>query len=402
MTYPTVFANLAAGNQPASLIDTMFNIAGQQGNIPCTATGTNAITLTPNTNYYVPAAYTNAQIVSFKAVATSSGSVTIQTTGLAFIKLFTAAGVQAASGDIVSGTHYEVQYWSDLDTGSGGFIILNATVTAIANPTTGSFSNLVITVTANATLTVTADAAVLQNAGGGTARVTSASVTINTASAGANGLDTGAIAASKWYAVYLIYNSASSTTAGMISLAYPAPTTLPSGYNYYARLGWVATDGSSNLLRTKQLGKNVQYIVTATASSTATGGNTPSPVVIISGTASSTFSITSPVLVAVTAAGNGSAVPLTANTIKLLVMNSWKSNNVGQSAVLVAPNVNYGGTQNGPMGSNGQVYPVSMPSLAGLRYSVSVDMVLESTTIAYACDSSALGAVACLGWTDNI
>ena len=29
----------------------MFNIAGQQGNIPCTATGTNAITLAPGGNY---------------------------------------------------------------------------------------------------------------------------------------------------------------------------------------------------------------------------------------------------------------------------------------------------------------------------------------------------------------
>ena len=35
--YPIVFANLTAGNQPASDFDTMFTIAGQQGNIPCTA-----------------------------------------------------------------------------------------------------------------------------------------------------------------------------------------------------------------------------------------------------------------------------------------------------------------------------------------------------------------------------
>ena len=48
MAFPTIFANLSAGNQPASLLDTMFNIAGAAGAIPCTAAGTNAITLTPD------------------------------------------------------------------------------------------------------------------------------------------------------------------------------------------------------------------------------------------------------------------------------------------------------------------------------------------------------------------
>jgi hypothetical protein len=398
MSYPTIFATLAAGNQPASLIDTMFNIAGQQGNIPCTAAGSNAITLSPGGNYYVPAAYTNAQIVSFKAGANSTGNVTIQVGGLALIKLFTAAGVQAASGDIVQNTHYAVQYWSDLDSGAGGFIILNATVTAIANPVVAEFSNLVITVTANNTLTVTADAAVLQNAGGGTVRVTSASVTINTGTAGANGLDTGSIAASKWYAVYLIRNTSSGTTAGMISLGYPAPTTLPSGYNYYARLGWVATDASTFLLRTKQLGKEVQYVVTATASTTSTGGNTPAPILIVSGTAG-TFSASSPVLASYQVTGNGFAAPTTAAKIAVLANTRWKTGSTDYN-VLVAPSVNYGGTNNGPSGSNGQIYPIYLATGAG-QLNACVQMVLESANIGVAI-SGAQGAVACLGWTDNL
>ena len=142
MTYPVDFGGLAAGDQPLSLIDTMFTVAGQQGNIPCTAVGTNAITLTPGTNFFVPAAYSNAQIASFMAANTSSGSVTLQIGGLALLKLFTAAGVQAASGDVVANTHYEIQYWADLDSSSGGFIILNATVTAISNPVAAGFKNL--------------------------------------------------------------------------------------------------------------------------------------------------------------------------------------------------------------------------------------------------------------------
>lgn len=396
MSYPFVFANDPAGNNPASQLDTMFNIAGQQGNIPCTATGTNAITLTSGTNYYVPSAYTNAQIFSFKAVATSNGSVTIQNGGLAFIKLFTAAGVQAGSGDVVLNSHYAVQYWSDLDSGNGACIILNATVTAIANPVVGSHTNLVVTVTSNTQATVTADAVVTQNGAGGTTRQTAVSLTLNTGTSGANGLDTGSVAASKWYAVYVIFNAASSTVAGLLSLSASSPT-LPSGYTYFARLGWVATDTNTFLLRTIQKGNQVQYVVTATASTTSTGGNTPSPIIIAHATAG-TYSSTSPVLASATVQGNGFAVPTTAGSINIVAMSNWKAG--GTANVLLAPNVNYGGTNNGPTGSNGQIYPVWIRT-AAQDASLTVTLNLESSAVGWSTDAPG-GAIACLGFTDNI
>jgi hypothetical protein len=239
---------------------------------------------------------------------------------------------------------------------------------------------------------------VLQNAAGGTVRVVSASVTINTGSAGANGLDTGAIAASKWYAVYLIYNAASSTIAGMISLAYPAPTTLPSGYTYYTRLGWVATDAGVLLLRTKQIGREVQYIVTATASTTSTGGNTPSPILIASATAG-TFSTTSPVLVAATVQGNGFAIPNTAASVTVIACNDWKGGTNG--SLLVAPNVNYGGTNNGPAGSNGNFFPVWMPGGISYVAAQTTKLNVESSSIAW-CSTNTGCAISCLGWSDNL
>lgn len=396
MTYPTVFANLAAGNEPLALFDTMFSVVGQQGNIPCTATGTNSITLTSSTNYYVPTAYTNAQIFSFKAVATSSGSVTIQNGGLPFIKLFTAAGVQAGSGDVVLNSHYAVQYWSDLDSGNGACIILNATVTAIANPVVGSHSNLVITVTSNTQTTLTADGVVTQNGSGGTTRQTAVSLTLNMGSTGANGLDTGSVAASKWYAVYVIYNSASNTTAGLYSLSASSPT-LPSGYTYFSRLGWVATDTNTFLLRTIQKDKQVQYVVTATASTTSTGGNTPHPILIASATAG-TFSATSPVLVAATIQGNGFAVPSTAASINLVAVSNWQG---GAAAnVLVAPSVNYGGTNNGPNGTNGQGYPVYL-NVTSTGWNQTTMIMIESSALGWA-SGAAGGAILCLGFIDNI
>jgi len=397
MTYPTSFQSLSSGNQPLSLFDTMFNIVGQQGNIPCTASGTNAITLTPNTNYYAPAAYTNAQIVSFKAVATSTGAVTIQIGGLSLVNLYTAAGVQANAGDLVLNSHYEAQYWGDLNTGSGGFLILNAQITAVAQPVVSSFRNLKITNggTPATQVAVTADAVVVQNGSLGTARVTSVNLTISTGSNGANALDTGSVAAQTWYFVYVIYNSTSTTVAGLISLSATSPT-LPSGYTYYARVGAVVTDASTNLLHTLQLGNRAQYVCTATASTTSTGGNTPYPPVFANATAG-TYSSTSPVLVAVTAVGTSCFAPTTASEIRIIIGQGTKSGT--STSVLLAPNTGYGGTNNGPNGSNGVTYPGWLQSV--VISNMSVNITLESTTVAWASSASG-GSLACLGWTDNL
>lgn len=386
MSYPTVFGNLAAGNQPASLFDTMFNIAGQQGNIPCTASGTNAITVTPSTNYYLPTAYTIAQIVSFKATATSTGNVTLAITGLAFVKLFTAAGVQAASGDIVINTHYTAQYWADLDSGNGGFIILNASVTAISSPPAASFKKLEITNggTPNTQVALTADAVVVQNGSGGTARVTSVSVTISTATTGANALDIGPVANDTWYAVYVIYNPTTVTTAGLLSTNATSPA-LPSGYTYFARLGWVRTDGSADLYRTLQYGRKAQYKITA-ATNTAVVRNMANGI-------QGTYSTSSPVLQAITIS---TFVPPTATEIAYLVSGTYQ-NGTG-SSWLVAPSTDWGGTNNGPAGSAGQIYQAwSGPA----DIAQSGNMVLEGTTIAVASTAAGFG-ISVMGWTDNI
>jgi peptidoglycan/xylan/chitin deacetylase (PgdA/CDA1 family) len=54
---------------------------------------------------------------------------------------------------------------------------------------------------------------------------------------GANALDTGTFAASKWYAIQVIYNPTTTTTAGLISLSRTAPT-LPAGYTIFRFIGW--------------------------------------------------------------------------------------------------------------------------------------------------------------------
>lgn len=81
-------------------------------------------------------------------------------------------------------------------------------------------------------------------------------------SAGAGGLDTGAEAASTWYAVHVIGDSTGvNAPALMFSLSATAPT-LPSGYDTFRRVGWERNNASSNFLKFNQRGsgKNRRYV----------------------------------------------------------------------------------------------------------------------------------------------
>jgi hypothetical protein len=133
MAYPTVFANLpgSPATNPASLFDTMFGICGNQGNIPCSVSGTNALTLTPLTNFFLPAAYQNYQMVSFVANSNSTGTVTAQIGALAFVNVYTGRLSQAGAGDIVANATYLMVFNSALNSGSGGFQIVNAASPAL-------------------------------------------------------------------------------------------------------------------------------------------------------------------------------------------------------------------------------------------------------------------------------
>ena len=74
------------------------------------------------------------------------------------------------------------------------------------------------------------------------------SVTINAAVNGLNGLDTGSLAASSLYYVYLV---SSPTGAGVVGAMISLSTTpyLPYGYSAYALIGYVATGAGSTFLK---------------------------------------------------------------------------------------------------------------------------------------------------------
>ena len=199
--------------------------------------------------------------------------------------------------------------------------------------------------------------------------------TINLGTTGANGLDTGTVAASQWYYIFLISNG--SAFAALASLAqFPA---LPSGYTYAYRAGAMQTDGSGNLYRTIQRGKSAQYQITASS-------NTASFPFIFSNDNTASLWIAKQVT------GNGFAFPATAVNGGF-VLTCW---NGSAQTIMIAPNTAYSavfGTAPVYMGgySNGSVAPF---------YG---EMVLESNPIGFWSNTATAGnEVQCVGWIDPV
>jgi hypothetical protein len=255
---------------------------------------------------------------------------------------------------------------------------------ATANPPPASFQNLAIKVASNTTVTVTADFVTTSD---GTASLTTpVSATCNLGTNGAvNALDAGSIAVNTWYAMWVIAK-ADGTTGTLASTSFTSPT-LPTDYTFKARVGAVQTiNGSATLYGTWQLGRQAQYVnglaQTTTAPQIATGSQV-------------TFSTTSPTLANISVVR---FVPPTANKIFITIYNGYQGG--APSSMLVAPSTAWGGTNRGPSGSAGQVWPVYRAA-GDANTALTAELLLESTNIAW-CSDNAGGAISCLGWEDNI
>lgn len=86
---------------------------------------------------------------------------------------------------------------------------------------------------------------------------------INSAVNGVNGLDTGTIAASTQYAVYLIGDSRNyNNTAAVLSLTSNVAPLLPSGYDSYRLIGFWATNSSSQFVYSSNKPQNIAGLLT--------------------------------------------------------------------------------------------------------------------------------------------
>lgn len=378
------FANVTVGHTPD--LDFNFNLLAKLITIPCTASGTNTIALAPVGNVPAIAAYTDqTPQFSFFAAASSTGAMTLDYNGLGAKKVYKNNGqTLAGNNDFISGALYRVVFEQALDGGTGGFIITNQSV--FSNTTAGSVPGKTQTVIINGTsdtnITITAAAIALWDGSASFFTALGVNVTINAATNGANGLDTGGLGPASWYAIYVIYNPGTNTVAGLLSLNFTTPAALPSGYTMYARVGAIITDGSAHLNRISQKGNRAQYVV-----SLATTLILP---VMASGVAGTYSLAGTPTWVAVAA---GQFVPPTASAIFIVITQTY--NNLGAADVQVAPNNTI---YTGPRTTK----PPPYSSITGTAAPVvTLGLELETSNLYWA-SSGAGGAIQCLGWEDNL
>lgn len=104
------------------------HIVGSNRITPCTASGTNVVTLTPNDSAPLIEKYVDYEFFPFVAANNSTGAVTMtvvpRTGTLATLKAYKTNGsAQAGAGDITAGLLYIAVYVDSLDSAAGGFVL---------------------------------------------------------------------------------------------------------------------------------------------------------------------------------------------------------------------------------------------------------------------------------------
>lgn len=375
MALPVTFGPLTAASMAE--IDQNFTAAGALLTIQCTATGTNSIVLTPRANAPAVNGYNlpNPLKFGFTAPASSSGSVTLEVGALGFLPVYTQNGVQATSGTLISGNYYEITYTTGAiyNAGAGAWVLsAYQPATGVVAVSGASVKGLTIgnnAGTPNTKIDISFTQACMVSAVGAPVFVGISSFTIDlttgTVTSTANGMDGESRPASGWLYLYAI--STGSGAAGLATTVSPlsGPPSLPAGYSFYAYVGPMRCDVSSNLLRSIQKGRDAQYQATI---SMATGS-----------------------AAVWTAIAIGSFVPPTASRIKGFMTNASPGNN---TTVTMAPNNAY--VTSGPWlftNSTGTTFgSLGMP----------FDMELESSNIYYGSTSGSATAIFVIGWTDYV
>lgn len=109
---------------------------------------------------------------------------------------------------------------------------------------------------------IDADELILQNTAGVPRRIPNINFTADNTGAGLNGLFTGAVAASTWYAIWIV--SGTSGNGSGLHLSSDLATVLgdaPAGYNLFgAHVGWMLTDGASDWVLLSQVDNRVTIV----------------------------------------------------------------------------------------------------------------------------------------------
>lgn len=104
------------------------HVVGSNRITPCSASGTNVVTLTPNDDAPIIEKYVDYEFFPFVAANNSTGAVTMTVVPrkgtLATLKAYKTNGsAQAGAGDITAGLLYIAVYVDSLDAGTGAFVL---------------------------------------------------------------------------------------------------------------------------------------------------------------------------------------------------------------------------------------------------------------------------------------
>ncbi len=128
MALPYSFSNNSSPTGPE--VDADLAQLGSQSTVPCTVSGTNALTLTQRINTSTVTAYANNNRYSGVATATNTAATTARVGALAALNVYRdspAGPVPLTGGEIVNGCAFTLVYDSALNTGAGGFHLFSTT-----------------------------------------------------------------------------------------------------------------------------------------------------------------------------------------------------------------------------------------------------------------------------------
>jgi len=232
---------------------------------------------------FVPALPTLADgmRVTFKAKTANSGASTLAVNGGSAYPVYSHANQALQGGEIIANGLIEVEWNSTLTAwvlcgNSGGatpvaqalqsnHAVNLGQLPSLLNGVVGTTRNLVMNVTtASATATITADEVVVETAlGGSLYRVGSFSKTINLATTGAGGMDTGTVPANGFVGIYAIYNPVTGASAllavnaaAVIGEVYGG-NNMPSGYTASALISVWPINSNGKLVEGVQSGRLV-------------------------------------------------------------------------------------------------------------------------------------------------
>jgi hypothetical protein len=244
---------------------------------------------------------TDGMVLRYKAPAANTGALTFND-GLGAVAVVGAAHAALQGGETAVNGDVWLQWNSSI--GGGSYVLIDSTGGAVqVAPATqsqhapqmgqvagvvGSTRNLAMSVTAaSATATLTADEIIVETALGGVRYcLPSFSKTINLATTGAGGMDTGTAAANGFLGLYAIYNPTTQTAAllGKMESGAALPSVygganMPSGYTASGLVAVVpisATAGQfASFSVVDRFCSIIENTVISSSTTSTTGGNTP-------------------------------------------------------------------------------------------------------------------------------